>query len=124
MNKKRWKILVDILMLGTVFMLFRTGEKDIMLHMALGILMAAAFIVHNILNLPWWAAVGKGSYSILRVSMTVWNILLLADMLTVICSGILFAGTLHRFSSLIFLLLMIGHLGIHCVFSKRHKKKN
>jgi hypothetical protein len=123
MSKKHWKIIVDILMLGTIFILFQTGEKDIMLHMAFGILMTMLFIVHNILNLSWWMSIGKGRYNMLRIAMTILNCLLLLNMLTVIFSGILFAGTLHRFSSLIFLLLMVGHLGMHCVFFIRRKKK-
>ena len=94
-----------------------------MLHMAFGILMTMLFIVHNILNLSWWMSIGKGRYNMLRIAMTILNCLLLLNMLTVIFSGILFAGTLHRFSSLIFLLLMVGYLGMHCVFFIRRKKK-
>ena len=59
MSKKHWKIIIDILMLGTILILFQTGEKDIMLHMAFGILMTMLFIVHNILNLSWWMSIGK-----------------------------------------------------------------
>ena len=79
MSKKHWKIIVDILMLGTIFILFQTGEKDIMLHMAFGILMTMLFIVHNILNLSWWMSIGKGRYNMLRMAMTILNCLLLLN---------------------------------------------
>ena len=123
MSKKHWKIIIDILMLGTILILFQTGEKDIMLHMAFGILMTMLFIGHNILNLSWWMSIGKGRYNMHRIAMTILNCLLLLNMFTVIFSGILFAGTLHRFSSLIFLPLMAGHLGMHCDLSIRRIKK-
>ncbi len=71
------------------------------------------FVAHNILNLAWWAGIGKGLYSRTRWMRTILNVLLLIDFLLVMLSGILYAVGLHRITALLFLILTVIHIRVH-----------
>ena len=67
--KKVCKLCIDIEMLVITVLLMvseRTGivKTSIVLHMFLGVVLFVLFIIHNILNLSWWAGIGKGTYSV------------------------------------------------------------
>ena len=58
--KKVCKLCIDIGMLVITVLLMaleRTGivKTSIVFHMFLGVVLFVLFIIHNILNLPWWA---------------------------------------------------------------------
>lgn len=112
MKARRWlKIGIDIAMLGVSTALFCFDATGILLHMALGIALLILAAVHNALNAPFWSGIRKGKYTPKRVTQTVWNISLLAVLILTVFSGVLFAGTLHRVSALLFLILTVGHAG-------------
>ena len=111
--KKVCKLCIDIGMLVITFLLMASERTGIVLHMLLG---AALFVLvgaHNILNLAWWAGIGKGTYSRTRWMRTIWNVLLLIDFLLVMISGILYAVGLHRITALLFLILTVIHIRVH-----------
>ena len=116
--KKVCKLCIDIGMLVITFLLMaleRTGivKTSIVFHMFLGVVLFVLFIIHNILNLPWWAGIGKGTYSRTRWERTVLNVLLLFDFLIVMISGITYAADLHRVTAILFLILTILHILAH-----------
>lgn len=116
--KKVCKLCIDIGMLVITVLLMaseRTGivETSIVFHMFLGAVLFVLFVIHNILNLPWWAGIGKGTYSRTRRGRTILNVLLLIDFLLVMISGIMYAVGLHRITALLFLILTILHIRVH-----------
>jgi len=116
--KKVCKLCIDIGMLVITVLLMaseRTGivKTSIVFHMFLGMVLFVLFIIHNILNLPWWAGIGKGTYSRTRRGRTILNVLLLIDFLLVMISGIMYAVGLHRITALLFLILTILHIRVH-----------
>lgn len=98
-------------------------------HEWVGAGMFLLFIVHHILNLHWLKTLGKGKYSGQRVLQTVVDVLLLADLLALMFSGIRLsryvftflpglgsaatARRLHMLASYWGLVLMGLHLGLH-----------
>lgn len=116
--KKVCKLCIDIGMLVITVLLMaseRTGivETSIVFHMFLGVVLFVLFVIHNILNLSWWAGIGKGTYSRTRRGRTILNVLLLIDFLLVMISGIMYAVGLHRITALLFLILTILHIRVH-----------
>lgn len=116
--KKVCKLCIDIGMLVITFLLMaseRTGivKTSIVFHMLLGAALFVLVVAHNILNLAWWAGIGKGTYSRTRWMRTIWNVLLLIDFLLVMISGILYAVGLHRITALLFLILTVIHIRVH-----------
>ncbi|MDO4960346.1 MAG: flavodoxin [Eubacteriales bacterium] len=103
-----------------------TGQQA---HEWLGAAMAACFILHNALNAGWYKNLFKGSYSMVRCLMTVLNLLLIADIVAIMASGIMMsdyvfswlgisghmilARRLHIFAAWWGFILMSGHLGLH-----------
>lgn len=98
------------------------------LHEWLGTLLFALFILHNLLNIKWYASLFKGRYSGLRILMLTINFLLLAAMIGMMVSGVMLsrevfeflnlqAGMLgrrlHMISTAWGYLLMAMHLGLH-----------
>lgn len=87
------------------------------------------FIAHHALNRHWYKGLGKGSYHGLRVARTGVDLLLLADMLALMASGIrmsryvfaflpgfgsiALARRLHLLASYWGFVLMSVHLGLH-----------
>ena len=100
--KKVCKLCIDIGMLVITLLLMASERTGIVLHMFLGAALFILFVAHNILNLAWWAGIGKGL-----------NVLLLIDFLLVMLSGILYAVGLHRITALLFLILTVIHIRVH-----------
>ena len=111
--KKVCKLCIDIGMLVITFLLMALERTGIVLHMFLGAALFVLVVAHNILNLAWWAGIGKGTYSRTRWMRTIWNVLLLIDFLLVMISGILYAVDLHRITALLFLILTVIHIRVH-----------
>ena len=111
--KKICKLCIDIGMLVITFLLMASERTGIVLHMFLGAALFVLVVAHNILNLAWWAGIGKGTYSRTRWTRTIWNALLLIDFLLVMISGILYAVGLHRITALLFLILTVIHIRVH-----------
>lgn len=111
--KKVCKLCIDIGMLVITFLLMASERTGIVLHMFLGAALFVLVVAHNILNLAWWAGIGKGTYSRTRWMRTIWNVLLLIDFLLVMISGILYAASLHRITALLFLTLTVIHIRVH-----------
>lgn len=111
--KKICKLCIDIGMLVITFLLMALERTGIVLHMFLGAALFVLVVAHNILNLAWWAGIGKGTYSRTRWMRTIWNVLLLIDFLLVMISGILYAASLHRITALLFLILTVIHIRVH-----------
>lgn len=111
--KKVCKLCIDIGMLVITLLLMASERTGIMLHMFLGAALFVLVVGHNILNLAWWAGIGKGTYSRTRWTRTIWNVLLLIDFLLVMISGILYAVGLHRITALLFLILTVIHIRVH-----------
>ena len=111
--KKVCKLCIDIGMLVITVLLMASERTGIVLHMFLGAALFLLFVGHNILNLAWWAGIGKGTYSRTRWMRTIWNVLLLIDFLLVMISGILYAASLHRITALLFLILTVIHIRVH-----------
>ncbi len=111
--KKVCKLCIDIGMLVITLLLMASERTGIMLHMFLGAALFVLVVAHNILNLAWWAGIGKGTYSRTRWTRTIWNVLLLIDFLLVMISGILYAVGLHRITALLFLILTVIHIRVH-----------
>lgn len=111
--KKVCKLCIDIGMLVITFLLMASERTGIGLHMFLGASLFVLVVAHNILNLAWWAGIGKGTYSRTRWMRTIWNVLLLIDFLLVMISGILYAASLHRIMVLLFLILTVIHIRVH-----------
>ena len=111
--KKVCKLCIDIGMLVITLLLMASERTGIMLHMFLGAALFVLVVAHNILNLAWWAGIGKGTYSLTRWTRTIWNVLLLIDFLLVMISGILYAVGLHRITALLFLILTVIHIRVH-----------
>ena len=111
--KKICKLCIDIGMLAIIVLLMNLGKTGIVLHMSLGAVLFILLVLHNILNLLWWAGIGKGTYNRTRSGRTVLNILLLIDFLLVMISGILYAVGVHRITALLFLILTVIHIRVH-----------
>lgn len=111
--KKVCKLCIDIGMLVITFLLMASERTGIVLHMFLGAALFVLVVAHNILNLAWWAGIGKGTYSRTRWMRTIWNVLLLIDFLLVMISGILYAVDLHKITALLFLILTVIHIRVH-----------
>ena len=111
--KRVCKLCIDIGMLVISFLLMASERTGIILHMFLGAALFVLAVAHNILNLSWWAGIGKGTYNRTRSGRTVLNILLLIDFLLVMISGILYAVGVHRITALLFLILTILHIRVH-----------
>ena len=111
--KKICKLCIDIGMLVITLLLMASERTGIVLHMFLGAALFVLVVAHNILNLAWWAGIGKGTYSRTRWTRTIWNVLLLIDFLLVMISGILYAVGLHRITALLFLILTVIHIRVH-----------
>ncbi len=111
--KKVCKLCIDIGMLVIALLLMASERTGIVLHMFLRAALFVLVVAHNILNLAWWAGIGKGTYSRTRWTRTIWNALLLIDFLLVMISGILYAVGLHRITALLFLILTVIHIRVH-----------
>ena len=79
---------VDLLMTIALLLLMAYVLTDQAVHEWLGIGFFALFVLHHLLNLSWFRALGKGRYSAPRVLSTVLDALVLGSMLAQMVSGI------------------------------------
>lgn len=97
-------------------------------HEILGVFLAGLFLAHNILNRYWYRSFSKGGQNLLRVIITITNLLLLVMMLGVMVTGVLISQTLfaafslsgylwvhqlHTFSAYSSFILCGIHVGLH-----------
>lgn len=134
------KIVIDILM--TFAMLFLMGYQlwgDVA-HEWVGAGMFLLFIVHHVLNFNWHKNLFKNKYTARRIAVLCVDILVFADMLIMMFSGIvmsrhvfaflpigggvMLARRLHIIGSYWGILLMSLHLGMHIkIFAGMIKKR-
>lgn len=123
---KRVIDLMMILLLPVLMAEILTGQE---VHEWLGVGMALCFLLHLILNISWFKNLLGGSYSPVRALQAIVNLLLCADILALMVSGIMMSGfvfpwmkisggmilarQLHLFASYWGLILMSAHLGLN-----------
>lgn len=137
--RKAVKLCVDLTMLALLPMLMAYSMIGEAAHEWLGLAMVACFIVHQLLNLKWYRALGKGRYTPVRAVSTVLNLLLVLVLLTQGISGILMSRyaipisgvggmsatrTFHLLGSHWGFVLISLHLGFHAGQSKRKPRNS
>lgn len=120
------KLLVDFCMTVLLFFSMAYQWTGNFPHEVLGMVLLVLFVLHHLLNLRWYKALRKGTYSAGRIVQTVMNFLLLILMLLMMATGILmsrdlfpffpiqdtfFLRQLHMFAAHWGFLLMALHLG-------------
>lgn len=124
-RKRSIDILMTLILYGLMAYQY-TGEQ---VHEYLGAAMLFLFLAHNLLNRSWYRSLGKGKYNAFRTLQAVVNLLLLADMLGMMVSGVIMSRHVFRFLSIYEgqygarlyhlagshwgFLLMSVHLGLH-----------
>lgn len=127
--KQKAKITIDILMTALLVVLMAYPVTGQAVHEWVGAGMFLLFLAHHGFNLYWLKTLGKGKYSGQRILQTVVDVLLLADMLALMFSGIRLsryvftflpglgsaatARRLHMLASYWGFVLMGLHLGLH-----------
>lgn len=128
-RKQTVNIAIDILMTVLLVVLMAYPITGQLAHEWAGAGMLLLFIAHHILNRHWFKTLGRGKYNGLRIIQMAVDILLLADMLALMFSGIRLsryvfsflpglgsaaaARRLHMLASYWGLVLMGLHLGLH-----------
>lgn len=126
---QRLKIIADAGMTAILLVLMSYPVIGQLAHEWAGAGMFLLFVGHHVLNSHWYRGIGKGRYKGLRIVQTGINILLLADMLALMFSGIrmsryvftflpglgsvALARRLHLPASYWGFVLMSVHLGLH-----------
>lgn len=129
MKLKKVKIIVDMLMTALLIALMAYPVTGQLAHEWMGVGMLLLFLAHHALNGHWYKRLGKGGYKGLRIVQTGIDLLLLADMLALMFSGmrmsryvfpflpglgsIALARRLHLLASYWGFVLMSVHLGLH-----------
>lgn len=109
------KIAIDITM--TLLLLFLMGYQiwGDFAHERAGAGMLVFFLFHNLMNRKWYAAMFSGTYTTKRIIRLIVNLLLIADMIFLMTSGMIMSN--HVFTFLDFR----GHMGaarmIHIIAS-------
>lgn len=127
--KQKTKIAIDVLMTALLVVLMAYPVTGQLAHEWAGAGLLLLFIAHHILNRHWFRTLGRGQYSGLRTARTAVDILLLADILALMFSGIRLsryvftflpgpgsaatARRLHMLASYWGLVLVSVHLGLH-----------
>lgn len=127
--KQKCKIALDVCMTLLLFVLMAYQITGQLAHEWVGAAMFLCFIAHHILNARWAGGLLKGTYNGFRIFQTAIDLLLLADMLTLMVSGIQMsryvfaflpgfgsiatARRLHMLASYWGFALMSVHLGLH-----------
>ena len=127
--KQTAKIAIDILMTVLLVVLMAYPITGQLTHEWAGAGMFLLFIAHHILNRHWFQTLGKGRYNGLRAVQTAVDVLLLADLLALMFSGVRLsryvfaflpglgsaaaARRLHMLASYWGFVLMGLHLGLH-----------
>ena len=87
-KKKTANIIIDLSMVVLMPLLMAYSLIGEEFHEIIGTLIFILFIVHHILHLKWWKAIPRGKYNAYRISITVFNIILLIVMFLQPLSGI------------------------------------
>lgn len=125
----KWKLIVDVMMTGTLLFLMPYELVGRMAHEWLGTWMFVLFVLHHILNRKWTGNLLKGKYPPVRVVQTALAALVLLSMLGSMVSGVLlsryvfafldirgaaaFARNLHMLCAYWGFVWMSLHLGFH-----------
>ena len=128
-TKQKVKIAIDVLMAALLMVLMAYPITGQLTHEWVGTGMFLLFTAHHVLNRRWFKTLGIGTYNGLRTARTIVDILLLADMLALMFSGIRLSRDvfvflpglgsaaasrrLHMLASYWGLVLMGLHLGLH-----------
>lgn len=128
-TKAKIKWLTDLLMTILLLCLMAYQVTGDALHEWIGVATLIIFILHNVLNIRWYAALFKGRYTVLRTFRTVVNLGVLASILCLGFSGIVMsryvfaslpingpmatARIMHLAASYWGFVLMSVHLGLH-----------
>ncbi|MBS1154742.1 MAG: hypothetical protein H6R07_666 [Proteobacteria bacterium] len=125
LRKRLW---LDGMMTVLILLEFAYQLTGNTLHELIGIALFLLFIGHAALNWRWFPALFKGRYNGIRLASLTVNLLLLADALLLMMSGLLNSNLLfawfgvqsewlpheiHSASANGFLILMAVHLGLH-----------
>lgn len=127
--KRKIRVTVDIALLLLLPVLMTEMLMGQQLHEWVGTVSFLVFVLHHILNYRWWGTLAKGDYTPVRCLMTLLDLLLVADILALMTSGIMMSGfvfdwlhirggmmiarKLHLFASYWSLILMSAHVGLH-----------
>ena len=127
--KRKIRVTVDIALLLLLPVLMTEKLMGQQLHEGVGTVSFLVFVLHHILNYRWWGTLAKGDYTPVRCLMTLLDLLLVADILALMTSGIMMSGfvfdwlnirggmmiarKLHLFASYWSLILMSAHVGLH-----------
>ena len=87
--KQNIKLMIDILMTVCLFVLMcyqYVGDKN---HEIAGTIMFVLFLIHNVLNYKWYMNLQKGKYSLVRTLQIIINVLVFANMIGLMISGII-----------------------------------
>ena len=90
--KKTLRIPVDIALLLLLPVLMTEMLMGQQLHEWVGTVSFILFVLHHILNFRWWKTLTKGTYTPVRCLLTVLDLLLVADILALMVSGIMMSG--------------------------------
>ena len=96
--KSKIKWLTDLLMTTLLVCLMAYQVTGDMLHEWIGVTTLIVFILHNVLNIKWYAALFKGKYTALRIFRTIVNLGVLASILCLGFSGVVMSR--HVFAAL------------------------
>ncbi|MGI5070284.1 DUF4405 domain-containing protein [Treponema pectinovorum] len=140
MNKKKLRMLIDILMI--VFSIILMGGtllfENEKIHQHLGMLMFVFWICHAILNRKWFSSIFRPNYFPYRIMQLVVNLGIFISAVFLMLSGIMlasflpinfglgFARTSHLLSSHWYYFFMSLHLGFHIqmIFNSIQTSKN
>ena len=119
----------NIVMMVLVLLIMDYRFTGNVFHEIAAVVLALLFIFHNILNRRWYQVFIKGRQSLVRVILTLFNLLLLVAMVTVFVTGVLisqnvfaplgigsrslFLHELHQGAAYASLILIAIHLGLH-----------
>ncbi|MDR1827210.1 MAG: DUF4405 domain-containing protein [Methylobacteriaceae bacterium] len=113
------KTAVDSLMTAAVLAMMGRHLWGNAFHEWLGVFTGVLFLVHNILNYRWYAALFKGRYTLQRTAGLWVTMLLLAAMAALLASGIVMAGStfgLPKITGMTALARQLHILGSHWGF--------
>ena len=97
---KKIKIIVDIVMTISLFLLMGMRLTGQLWHEIAGTVMFVLFIVHHILNRKWIKAIPKGKYTAYRVMQTLINVSMAVGVILLMLSGMAMSGYLFKWLSL------------------------
>lgn len=134
MNKKKIKGMVDGLMLVLFLLAMAFHITGNFLHEWVGLLLFAAFLVHNALNWRWYRSLFKGKHTPARIFRTATNLLLAVAVIGTMVSGMMLSKEvfgsldlsatalgrrLHMISASWAYVLMAVHMGFHLAAAGR-----